>query len=265
MRPNQWLSLCCALACAPGDGDPSDSGDSSGVDDTGGGSDHTGDSGDSGDGGDSGWAVAGATWVIDRNSGTVADPEYIGSLLGSVLRGGILLGIERVDGPTLTLLGADAYPDDETQAACSLTTALPAATVSDDGSFTAGPGDVLTALPTSNPPFTDQISIQSLLLSGVAAADGSELIDTSMEGFLDTRSCAHIQDLADLAGCDGTDDQCFCNFIAGTGFDSCESCPDGSGTFCLRIQWEGFSARHVDLSLVEVSADDISADPECGH
>ena len=53
--------------------------------------------------------------------------------------------------------------------------------------------------------------------------------------------------------------------VAGTGFATCSECPDGSGPYCLTLLADQIVATEIDGTVIEVSEEDIAANPECAE
>lgn len=237
-----------------------DSGVDSGETDTG----DTGETGDSGETGETGETgdtdtaepadVEGRTFMLDLSVATFNEPEGIGSLLLALSDASFLSQVVSADDTSLTMrLGAGGVTEQDLCAATSTFTA----DFSDNPDFLAEDVEL-------GPMVLDSWVLFSLLgatLSATFSEDGLASRDGAFQGWVPMAVIATSPDLADLAGCSELGDaECACEFLAGTGFATCEDCPDGSEG-CLYFDVEGVDGPSVDVDLVEIEQN--NCDPGC--
>lgn len=114
--------------------------------------------------------------------------------------------------------------------------------------FELAPGDL---------PFTaggTPIVLNDAVLSGMFSPDGSTILETRLEGELDTRP------FVPLIG--GIDDTQVCQALGG--MPPCTACLDGTGSYCINLVIEDFPMPElVGAVLTRRTPADISADPTC--
>ena len=167
------------------------------------------------------------------------------------------MGVTAIDGSNIQMTGAISEGTTDAQDMCTPSIDFPTADFSENPFFSIGPQDTTISVAGYS------ATIGDLEISGAFAPDGSYFSGGVLGGIIDTRTLDDIPDLAELAGCDGTSDACLCDFIAGTGFATCGSCPDGSGDYCLVLEADQILAEGISSSIVLVTEDDIAANPEC--
>lgn len=203
--------------------------------------------------------LVGKAYSIDLGSARFIEPEGIGSVLGELLTQNILVGVTAVGGGTIQMVGAISAEGTTTQDTCTPSIPFPEADFSQNPYFEIGPEDTTISVAGYT------ATIGDLQISGAFGPDLSYFSGGTLGGVVDTTTLDDIPDLAELAGCDGTSDSCLCDFIAGTGFATCSECPDGSGPYCLTLLADQIVATEIDGTVIEVSEEDIAANPECAE
>jgi len=204
-------------------------------------------------------SMVGKAYTIDLSSARFIEPEGIGSVLGSVLTQSILVGVTAADSSTIQMVGAISTEGTTEQDPCTPSIDFPEADFTGNPYFEIGPQDTTISVAGYT------ATIGDLYISGAFAPDASYFAGGELGGVVDTTTLDDIPDLADLAGCDGTDDNCLCDFIAGTGFAACSDCPDGSGPYCLTLLADQIVATEIDGSVEVITEDDVAANPTCAE
>lgn len=206
-------------------------------------------------------SLVGKAYEIDLGSARFVEPAGIGAILGEVLSQSILVGVLSADESSIQMVGA--ISDDEAttvqQDMCTESIAFPAADFSENPFFAIGPQDTTISIAGYS------ATIKDLEVSGAFGPDLSYFSGGVLGGEVDSTELDDIADLQGYTGCDGTDDACLCDFIAGTGFATCSECSDGSGPYCLVLLADQIVAYEIEGSVVELSAEDVAANPACAE
>ncbi len=203
--------------------------------------------------------LVGKAYAIDLGSARFVEPEGIGAILGELLTQNILAGVVSADDSQIQMIGAISAEGSTEQDVCTPSIAFPVADFSENPYFEIGPEDTTISVAGYT------VTIGDLQISGAFGPDLSYFSGGVLGGVIDTTTLDDIPDLAELAGCDGTNDACLCDFIAGTGFATCSDCPDGSGPYCLTLLADQIVATEIEGSVVERTEADIAADAECAE
>lgn len=101
-----------------------------------------------------------------------------------------------------------------------------------------------------------EVELSSVILSGGISPDGSRLAGLVLRGQFDTRL------LVEVVG--GGPPETVCELLEPLG-DTCFPCLDGSGPYCVNIRVEDIPAPTVETPLIELTEEDVLADPGCAH
>lgn len=203
---------------------------------------------------DSGGLVDNA-YLLDLASARFVYPEGVGPLLQQYLTVDILMGITSADASNIQFEGAIGVENAEppVQDTCQPTIPFPEADFSDNPYFEVGPATTTISVSDFD------VTITDLFISGAVSPSGDYIDGAVLAGAVDTRPLVPLLDE------EGADDA-ICELAESIGV-SCETCPDGSGDFCLSLYVDSISAPGLDSS-VEVIADpclrtECADDPDC--
>lgn len=189
-------------------------------------------------------SLIGRTYALDLASGRWIEPPGVGGVIGAVLTQDLLVGVTDADATVLSLMGA-LSDDQGGQDTCVETIDFPI-----DADFTQNPYFAAGAPEVVFEVMGLQLAISDLDLSGGFDTDGSKIAGAAVFGILD------VGTLAPLVGSDP------CALFATFGV-SCVTCANGNPT-CVNVAVDSMQAPEVaGLTLVEVTAPMIAADPAC--
>lgn len=195
-----------------------------------------------------GAGLVGNTYSLDIASGRFIEPPGVGDILETFLTFELYLGVEAAGASDLTFMGALANADG-TQDMCTESITFPVpADFSQDPFFSVASD----SLPVEVEGVA--VTIDDLVLSGAFTPDGSAISGGVLAGSIDTRTLMDVLEMTTEGG--------VCDLLA-TFLIDCEPCADGSVS-CLSVYVDDMSADLVPgVTLVEVTAADIVANPTC--
>jgi hypothetical protein len=259
MRSYLLLSVPLALAVAC-NGSKEDSatagttdGTTSGTTDT-----DTNDPGDSGEpdgpdfpsGDPTGCDLTGKAFQLDFGDARVIQPAALGPILADSISDSLAFGVTaQTDSTVSTIL---VLNEGGTQDMCTPSAQPPEGTWNDPV-FAVGPADLAVDVDGS------AVTLSSFQFTAAATADCSSIEGGVFQTDLDTRLLGDV-----LGGLVGTEDpQGICDALLGFGA-ACEACDSDSEPYCLKLVIDHMNAGPYGSSLVEVTAEDIAANPDCG-
>ncbi len=191
--------------------------------------------------------IVGRDYLVDTASMRFVQPSGVGALLQQYLADlhwvfhvqALNDGAQR--GELITAWVEETGGDFE-QNLCCPTTTLSDATVWVNPYVEAGPADVTASLTGYD------VTLLDAVLAGSFRPDGSGIEGVTIETQLDTRE---LDPLIDPHAKEGAT----CALLVSLGI-TCQTCPDGSGDFCLLIEADQGTAEEVDVT---------SSDPETGQ
>ena len=171
-------------------------------------------------------SLVGNTYAVDLSSGNFEEPPGVGDLIGSLLENNILIGITGVtDG--LAIRGAISEAGNENQDYCTQSLeSFPTADFSENPYFEINATEGIELSVSGM-----DIAIDSLLLSGTFADDGSYFGGAELAGELDARKLAPL--LGELV--DSTDPDEICGLLMGFGV-SCGECSSDGEAYCINLK-----------------------------
>jgi len=195
-------------------------------------------------------SLVGKTYTVQLSSARFVKPEGVADLLLGQLTDDVLIGVSGVSGTSIEMLGALSDGAGGPQNFCNPSIDFPTADFSENPFVAIGPADVnINAAGMSIP-------INSLVISGAFAADGSLFGGGVLSGQLDARSLAPL--LGDLIG--STDPDEICGLLVGFGV-TCGTCSDGQN-YCVDVLVDDITAMEKSGTSLEcVSGTDCH--PEC--
>lgn len=189
------------------------------------------------------------TWIADLKAGRYVAPYGIGSALDDLVEAQVLLAVEGQSTDTLTLASGAADYDDA-QDLCSDTSDYDSpADFAANPFFRVDEDEILLVI------LGDRLNIRDLTLSGAWDQDGAQLVGVRLDGILDTR------DLKEELGV--VDDVGVCDLFGATYGVECEDCPDGAGTFCMRLVIDGLTLDEASYDMVPRTLEQVQGDPAC--
>lgn len=191
--------------------------------------------------------LVGSTFLVDLGSARIVEPPGIGKVLSAYLTTDILIGVSSVTDTEIKMMGALAVEGSSPamQDYCDPSIDFPTADFIDSCYFSVGPEDTIFAVSGY------EIVVESLVLNGTIAPDGSYFDGGVLSGTIDTRP------LAALLG-DPKDVGAICELAINFGA-ACEACPSDGEQFCLSLVADQIYAEAVSgLSLVAVAGDDCA-------
>lgn len=202
--------------------------------------------------------LTGNSYALDLGNARFTEPEGIGSLLGSLLTVDLLIAVESIEDPNITMFGAIGVEGESgVQEPCSETIAFPTADISDNPYFELGPQEFTVTVEDT------EVTIDNLFLSGSFAPDGSYIDGAVLSGTVDTRPFKTlVNDDPDAP------DDAVCEMAASLGAGvECIDCPDGTGKFCLSLVADSIAAEALETPIRRIDdpcdLEECAAEPEC--
>ena len=188
--------------------------------------------------------LSGRTYVANLAEARIVEPAGIGSVLTSYLTQDILLGVERIEGASIRMIGAMGAEDSAPprQELCDPSIPFPVADWSEAPFFRIGPQTTTLSIAGY------AIDLEDLEVTGTFSSDGSYFAGGTLTGIIDTRPLAPLLD-------DSGDEGAVCDLAINFGA-ACEACSVDGETFCLTLVADQITALEVeDTTLREVGGD----------
>lgn len=192
--------------------------------------------------------LTGKAFPLDLADARIIKPQGIGPIVADALGAAWSFGVSAETDTTVTTLIASNIRG--AQDMCT-PTAHPPEGSWNDPVFAVGPADLVLYRDI----FT--ITLSNFQFTAAANAECSAIQDGVFQADLDAR----LPGLDDLTGI--SDPQVICDALLGLGTE-CEACDSDGEPYCLKLMVDQMDAAASDGALVEVTAEDIAANTDCG-
>jgi hypothetical protein len=197
-------------------------------------------------------SLEGRTYTVALSQARFVKPEGVADLLLGQLTSDILIGVTATEGTSLKMGGALSTVIGGPQDFCNPSIDFPeAADFSDNPLFQVGPADVIIAAAGFD------IPINSLMISGAFASDGSYFGGGILAGQLDARSLAPL--VAELLGSDDPDEICV---LLQSFSVSCNACDSDGAVYCVDVYVDSIRADEKADTVLEC-VDEQDCHPSC--
>lgn len=199
-----------------------------------------------------GESLVGRAYLLDVSAASFTNTQLNGLAADLItgLQDTVVIGAVGFDVPTSALSfaigSATGTSPNVTQDECSVTTAFPGVTLGGDRSVTTQ---------ISIPEYADLFDVASF--SGTFSEDGTSLGSTTV-----TASVIAVA-AAEAAGITGLGEGIICILLPSIIGESCSPCPVQTGIQCITATITGATASQLPDPFVEISADDVLANPIC--
>ena len=192
-------------------------------------------------------------YKIDLASARFLEPEGIGSVLGQLLEQNILVGVVTATDTDVEMIGAISVAGTTDQDMCNPTIPFPPADFANPH-FQVGPETTTISAGGVD------VTIEDLSIGGDFASDGSYFGGGTLGGTVDTRPLAPLLDTSGEGG-----DSYVCDLVADLEYAECVPCPGDGEPYCLTLSVDQIIATDIGVGLVELSEEDVAANPDCAE